>query len=222
MRVQDIFEKEMARIGSPLATAPYPADYPGRSSLKTIAQFAWGNRDVVVIQKSRAQHFFTGFFQDDYCFAGTELSYLSALCEVIHRWVIVREGLDMFGEYPSITLNANISVIDPEVMETEWRSIYESINSNRPELVEFVRVAIETEELRHLFPFTSLERFCFSRRANQPFTTDLPSVCSKPDGTYKVIDRWTISEEPPRILGQGSAEDAREILLDFLNQIRNQ
>ncbi|OOQ57210.1 hypothetical protein BC343_15585 [Mucilaginibacter pedocola] len=49
-----------------------------------------------------------------------------------------------------------------------------------------VRLAKQDEVLGALFPFTSMNRLCFSRCTGYPYTSDIPLIQAALDGTYQV------------------------------------
>jgi len=58
-----------------------------------------------------------------------------------------------------------------------------------------ITAANARSELRGLFPFTSLNRLCFSRCSEYPYTEDCACIAAK-DGEYVVQATWTVSDAP--------------------------
>ena len=72
----------------------------------------------------------------------------------------------------------------------KWGRLLERFRSAEREVVglpELVEAAFRKEELRRLFPFTSLYLLCFSRCTGYPFTNDCPSVCPDRGGQGFVV-----------------------------------
>jgi hypothetical protein len=68
----------------------------------------------------------------------------------------------------------------------------------RDRLDPLIAAARATPELADLFPFTSMNRLCFSRCSDYPYTFDCPCVGVGHDG-YAVQPTWAVSDEqdPP-------------------------
>ena len=64
-----------------------------------------------------------------------------------------------------------------------------------------VTVAAADPDLRELFPFTSMNRLCFSRCSAYPYTVDCPCI-SADRGHYVVLSTWAVSDEPAPVLGE--------------------
>jgi hypothetical protein len=61
--------------------------------------------------------------------------------------------------------------------------------------------------LRRLFPYTSLNIFCFSRCTGYPFTLDTPFVRPVMENWYEVMSASGL------VLGRGDAEAAAELVV---------
>jgi hypothetical protein len=89
-----------------------------------------------------------------------------------------------------------------EEVGMRWQEYLASLGESFPELMAFVAAAAAEPKLRQLFPFTSMNRFCFSRCTGYPFTLDTPHVVPLGRDQYEVISSSGES------LGRGNAEDA--------------
>jgi hypothetical protein len=67
--------------------------------------------------------------------------------------------------------------------------------------------AADDPDLRSLFPFTSMNRLCFSRCSAYPYTFDCPCIAAD-RGHYSVLATWAVSDEPAPILAE--ADEAAE------------
>jgi len=97
-----------------------------------------------------------------------------------------------------------------EEVEMRWREYLDSMGERFPELAAFVATAAAEPKLRQLFPYTSLNHFCFSRCTGYPFTHDTPSVVPLGNDEYEVRDS---SEEP---IGRGNAAHAVALAVGVL------
>lgn len=95
-------------------------------------------------------------------------------------------------------------------VEERWRGYLETIPESIPELKAVVWAASARPELRRLFPFTSLNRLCFSRCTGYPFTRDTPVVVPSGGGRYRVVS------SAGKDLGSGSVEEALDIVIKHL------
>jgi len=97
-----------------------------------------------------------------------------------------------------------------EEVEMRWQQYLSSLGDQFPELTDFVSAASVEPKLRQLFPFTSLNRFCFSRCTGYPFTHDIPRVVPLGQGQYKVIG------SNGELLGRGNAAQAVTLVVAAL------
>ena len=90
-----------------------------------------------------------------------------------------------------------------------WEALTQSVeedaswvgDSMRP----LVRAASQRAELRVLFPFTSLNRLCFSRSSYYPYTTDCPCIAAV-EGKYVVYRTWTVTDQPAPVIEQETSD----------------
>jgi hypothetical protein len=78
-------------------------------------------------------------------------------------------------------------------------------------LVPLVAAARRTPELAELFPFTSMNRLCFSRCSDYPFTLDCPCVAIGRGG-YLVQPTWAVSEVEDPPLHEATADDLASVM----------
>ncbi len=89
-----------------------------------------------------------------------------------------------------------------EEVEMRWREYLVSRGGMFPELTAFVVAAAAEPKLRQLFPFMSVNRFCFSRCTGYPFSRDTPQVI--PLGH----DQYEVTGSSGESLGKGNAANA--------------
>jgi Family of unknown function (DUF6193) len=78
-----------------------------------------------------------------------------------------------------------------------------------------IEAAFVTPELRALFPFTSMNRLCFSRCSEFPYTIDCPCIAAWPE-EYVVQAWWDGHDEPPELIRTTDLDLAITVLVDNL------
>lgn len=89
-------------------------------------------------------------------------------------------------EFVTPTEDAEIYEKGQEV-EHSWQQYLSYVPKEFPELAEFVREAATHQELRQLFPYTSMNQFCFSRCTGYPYTYDTPHVVPLGNARFEVL-----------------------------------
>jgi len=164
---------------------------------------------VYIAEKERL--FLIDFWRDGVQFASAETPDINEVAKVINSWVGEKCSVDDLGDIQIVELAASASSYDKGTeVEDRWASYGRSIGEEFPELVDFVSLALQSEKLRQLFPFTSMNRFCFSRCTGYPFTGDTPSLQPQGDGTYSVFDSNNA------LIGNGNAIAAVQMVIDNL------
>ncbi len=77
--------------------------------------------------------------------------------------------------------------------------------------IPVIEAAMKRPELRQLSPYTSLNRLCFSRTTDYPFTNDCPMIEPQGNGKYRVY--MPVTHE---VIGEGTAEQAVEMVINHL------
>ena len=77
--------------------------------------------------------------------------------------------------------------------------------------IPIIKAAMKKPALRQLFPYTSLNRLCFSRTTGYPFTHDCPRIEPQGNGRYRVY-----MPDSQEIIGEGTAGEAVEIVVNHL------
>lgn len=137
---------------------------------------------------------------------------LADMARAIDRWVgsgCTTAELD--SEFAFVNVEPSAAAYERgEEVEYRWQHYLANIGDSFPELVAFVQAASRQRELRQLFPFTSLNRFCFSRCTGYPFIGDTPYVWPQQDGQYEVFS------PDGQVLGRGDAEAAVRLVVEHL------
>ncbi len=94
--------------------------------------------------------------------------------------------------------------VDDEVrqaIQARWESELDRLNRTPVDqaLRRVFAAAAEDDSLRGLFPFTSMNRLCFSRCSDYPFTIDCPCIQATPT-SYFVLATWTVGDHPAAVL----------------------
>jgi hypothetical protein len=97
-----------------------------------------------------------------------------------------------------------IPSVDDEVgaaIRARWDSVREQLGDSWVDVAirPLVAAAVESESLGGLFPFTSMNRLCFSRCSDYPFTFDCPCIEATPS-TYFVLATWSVGDERAPVL----------------------
>lgn len=79
-----------------------------------------------------------------------------------------------------------------------------------------IAAASASSQLRALFPFTSLNRLCFSRCSDYPYTGDCPCIVATA-GDYVVLATWFVSDEPaPELLTTTDLDEAISTVVEHV------
>lgn len=111
-------------------------------------------------------------------------------------------------------LFAMLRLVEDEVaiaVRERWAAELDRIGVDSTWVGELLRpvlaAACEDPELRRLFPFQSMNRLCFSRCSEYPYTLDCPCI-SAHRGGYAVLATWAVSDDPAPVLAD--TEDPAE------------
>ncbi len=174
----------------------------------TNARIEQGNRFSQIYLGSDERLFLFDFWKDGVCMGNGKTGSLVECVKAIDVWVGNDGDLDAMETLDYVELGKEARVHEEgRVVEHRWGQYVESIGERFPSLVEFVIEASKDPQLSVLFPFTSLNRFCFSRCTGYPFTRDIPHVSASKDAGYVVVSPE--NEE----LGRGDARQAVELVV---------
>jgi hypothetical protein len=215
-------QAQLMAIGSPLRVKKAEPGFTG------LLPFDW----EVVEQKRRfsqirmAKHqrlFLLDFWDHGVCLAHGSTPSLSTVAEVIHYWLAeaVSTG-ELRSQFPFVVVKyaaeSHEEGADAEV-ERQWQAVYDRVKSVAfmAALAPLVEKAMGVPVLRQLFPFTSLNRLCFSRCTGYPYSGDCPSVWPtrwrEPPGPP---ESYTVGDPKGNVLGQGDASEAVELIVRHL------
>jgi hypothetical protein len=86
-------------------------------------------------------------------------------------------------------------------LRARWELVGEQLGDSWADVAlrPVVEAAAKSEPLRRLFPFMSLNRQCFSRCSDYPYTLDCPCI-EATSATYLVRSTWAVSDQPAPVL----------------------
>lgn len=150
------------------------------------------------------------FWKEGVCLADGGTESLNELAKVLDCWLCNDITTKMLSDKFSFVKPNEKAIAFDENREVEYTWKHIQNDSTRSELKEFVDIAIKDKIVSKLFPFTSLNRLCFSRCTGYPYTHDTPMVI--PIGNSK----FEVRTGSNRLLGSGTAQDVLKILNDNL------
>jgi hypothetical protein len=158
------------------------------SEFPSYARVAQENRSSQVYIAAKERLFLFDFWSKGILMANGQSSNINDVAEAIHYWIFSKPNIiDLKREFNYISIDKSAEDFEKGLgVEVAWKNHMNYIGDQFPELVEFVKIAFNTPELRQLFPFTSLNRFCFSRCTGFPYTDDCPYVQPIDNGMYIV------------------------------------
>ena len=147
-----------------------------------------GNRFSQVYIASLERRFLFELWQDGVALAAGGTDSLKGLALSLNAWIEDRLTVgDLITKFPFISARDHAEPFEQgREVEWKWQYLRRTIPEDFPELVPFLNEAVNDPTLRQLFPFTSLNRFCFSRCTGYPYSGDCPIVTPRGVGLYKV------------------------------------
>jgi hypothetical protein len=171
------------------------------------ARIESGSRFSQVYIAAEERLFLFDFWARGVMLAQGRTQHLAEMARAIDRWVASScSTADLAAAFPFVAVEQKAAAYERgEEVEERWRSYIKGIGF--PELVPFVEAASRRPELRQLFPYTSLNMFCFSRCTGYPFTRDMPFVRPVEKSQYEVVSASGV------VLGRGNGEEAAELVV---------
>lgn len=146
------------------------------------------------------------FWRDGVCLANGQTDNLAELAKVLNFWlceVVTTKKLSVAFSF-IVPNDKAIAFDEGQEVAYIWGKI--QADSSRKELQAFINLAMNDAVLSGLFPFTSLNRLCFSKCTGYPYTTDTPIVVPLGDQQYEI----GAADDVP--LGRGTADEALRII----------
>ncbi|MFO0905999.1 MAG: DUF6193 family natural product biosynthesis protein [Pirellulales bacterium] len=184
-------------------------DLPQEHRFVAYARVQRGVRASQVYIAAERRLFLNDFWRDGVNFANGSTSDLSGIAHAIHCWVAEECAISALKQFSFVTLADFAESFDQQTeVEDRWKLYLKDIGY--PELESIVAEAATRFELRQLFPFTSLNRLCFSRCTGYPYTRDTPHIEPIENGHYNVRDAYG------KLIGTGDAKLAADMLVGNL------
>jgi hypothetical protein len=201
--LENTLQSALREIGSALTVLELDKDL----SLAICACVESGSRYSQVRIAAEERLFFLDFWARGVMLAQGRTPRMDEVAQAIDKWVASSCGTaDLAAAFRFVVVEPKAAAYERgEEVEDRWRFYISEIAF--PELVPFVEAASRRPQLRYLFPYTSMNTFCFSRCTGYPFTLDTPFVRPVKENWYEVLSASGV------VLGRGDAEAAAELVV---------
>jgi hypothetical protein len=189
----------MCKIGSSLTVSEHDKSIP-----LFYARVELGGRFSQIYIGAKTRMFSFDFWNCGVSLAHGATPEIQDMARAIDKWIASGYSTsELVSVFRFVHVKSSTAAYERgEEVEMRWRQYRLSLGDQFPELADFITAASAEPKLRQLFPFTSLNRFCFSRCTGYPFTCDTPYVVPLGQGQYKVIG------SNGELLGRGNAAQA--------------
>ena len=155
--------------------------------------------------------FLTDYWKDGVCLAHAKIKRKFDAAMSVADWVAKDWSFKKFSqEYPFVEFSEGSYEFEKGTeIEYAWKRYLSYIPKYEPKLLEFVMLAVKDEILSNLFPYMSMNTFCFSRCTGYPYSYDCPFVESKHN---EII----VHSYNGDILGKTNVQDAIRIIKENL------
>lgn len=202
-------QSALSDIHSPLTVKglnPHPHGFPAYARVEA------NNRFSQIYVAAERPRFSCDYWKEGVLLGSGITDSLIDLARSLNTWIHsqVNTG-ELTHRFPFVSIEDNAEFFEQgQEVEWKWQECQRYIPQQFPELVPFLNQASQNTILRQLFPFTSLNRFCFSRCTGFPYSYDCPIVSPLRNGLYEVLD----SKE--KRIGEGSVAEAVEMVISHL------
>ncbi len=198
----------LREIGSPLSVSELDKSV----TCVVYARVESGPRFSQVYIGAKTRMFCFDFWNRGVCFAHGATPEILETARSIGKWIACGCSTgELASAFRFVEVEPTAAAYERgEEVEMRWREYLASPGKTFRELTAFAAAAAAEPKLRQLFPFTSMNSFCFSRCTGYPFTRDTPHVVPLGRGEYEVI---SCSGES---LGRGTAADAVALVVSAL------
>ncbi|HKE55328.1 MAG TPA: DUF6193 family natural product biosynthesis protein [Pyrinomonadaceae bacterium] len=175
----------LRKIGSSLSIS----DLQKSVSFIVYARVESGHRFSQIYLGAKTRMFSCDFWNRGVSLAHGATPEIMELARAIDKWIAFGWSTgELASAFHFVQVKPTAATYERgEEVEMRWRQYLASVGERFPELTAFVSAAAAEPKLRQLFPFTSLNRFCFSRCTGYPFTHDTPEVVPLGSDEYEVI-----------------------------------
>ncbi len=175
----------LAALGSPLRVSPFDDAPIAYARVEKPPRFS----QIYIASTERL--FLPDFWSQGVCLAHLATADVDEAVRAIHVWIVdAPNGAEFASQLTHVRMSPAAAAFENgTAVESAWQRYLTGPPTNHRGLVEFIRAAYEAPQLRQLFPFKSLNRFCFSRCTGYPYTDDCPIVAPTLDGRLVVYTR---------------------------------
>lgn len=193
-----IFYPDVTRCGGPAAAlkgalAAIGSELPvDQSPTAPRVRVARGSRSAEVLLAPDERLFMLEFWIRRVCMATGATPFLSDAARATERWVASTcTPRDIAAALPFVKPTLDSVPYDSgDPVEYCWQIFLSpEFRDDKPGLADVVQAASRRPALRQLFPCTSFLSLRFSRCTEYPYVSDLPSVWSRGDEGYEILDR---------------------------------
>jgi hypothetical protein len=193
------------------------------------ARVEQGSRSTQVYIAAEQRLFTLEFWYDGIAYGNGATPDIGVVAEAIQVWIVEAPQIaSMRGRFGFFKPTGKGEAHEAgTLVEYQWESLLRSWSEHEPNafsprpLIEAARLR---PELRQLFPYTSLYKFCLSRTTGVPYTRDCPHALALGNGLYRaysanyVVVTMRHADEEYRvaeheILGEGTAEEVLDLLV---------
>ena len=169
-----------------------------------------GNKLSQIYLAKEERLFLPDFWRNGVCLAHGKSDNLTRVAEAIDFWLNNDiKTSQLSHEFPFIEAENKAEAFDNGTeIEYAWNNYLEHPSLKNSGMSQFIKEAIKHEKIKNLFPFISLERFCFSRCTGYPYTRDLPVIVVLEKKDFYVLDN------DGNVLQKGTIEEAIKTLLE--------
>jgi len=200
----DVFNIEMKKINSELKVDLFDS----KNQLHYARYEKYGKFCQIFIAKYK-RTFSVDYWKQGVCLAHSSIGNKRNVALSINEWIINNNNIKEFTEkYPFVIFNDIAEDFENNnEVDYSWKKYLKEIPKSHPELKDFVFESYKNNKIKKLFPYMSLNNFCFSRCTGYPYTTDCPYV-------YVENGIIIIKNRKGKILGKGNVEESIKIILD--------
>jgi len=201
----NVFDSEMRKINPELKIDPSDSKNP----LPYYARFEKNEKSCQILLAKHKRAFLVDYWKQGILLANSGINKIKNAALSINEWIMKDNNFREFKEkYPFVIFTDIAEDFENNnEVDYSWKKYLKEIPEQHPELQNFVFEAYKNDTIKKLFPFMSLNNFCFSRCTGYPYTTDCPYVCAE-------NGKITIKNRKGEILGKTSVEESIKIILD--------
>ena len=201
----NVFDREMRKINPELKIEPFDLKNP----LPYYAKFEKNEKSCQILLAKNKRVFLVDYWKQGILLANSGIGNKRNAALSINEWLMKDNNFGEFREkYPFVVFTDIAEDFENNnEVDYSWKKYLKEIPEHYPELQNFVFAAYKNNTIKKLFPFMSLNNFCFSRCTGYPYTTDCPYVYVE-DGII-IIKNWE-----GKILGKASVKESIKIILD--------